>query len=279
MEKENIIFQKKRDTGDIMSSTFTFLFQEFKPLLIKILIYFGPLGLISGFATANYLSDIANIMKWAKDDPSTFFSIFLRSYSLIILGIWLSYSMLTSVVLTYIALYIQKGRNGFSNDEFQQRVFPTFLKVLVLSALLGILIIIGFIACIIPGIYLSISLSLVFPIIIFEKITFSDAFNKSFTLTHYSWWWTFLLIVVCSVITWVIGLIFSVPNMILTWLNMFQGSKGEDLTSSMKLATTIVAVITTFINSLLYTIPLVAIAFQYFNIRIQNGDLDTNTPQ
>ncbi len=271
--ENSIILRKKRDFGEVLNTTFLFIKQEFKPLLIKLLIYFGPLGLVSGLAMANYLNDLTNIMKWAKDDPNTFFNIFLKSYSIILLGIWLSYSMLTSVVVTYMQLYHEKGKNGFTNEEFGQSVFQNFLKVLIYSIPLGILVVIGVVACIIPGIYLSISLSLFFPILFFEKKSFGDAFNRSFSLSHQAWWWTFLLIIVCSIITGVLGMVFSIPNMILTWLSMLHSAQGQEVTSSLKASSTIIAVLTTFFSNLLYTIPLIGITLQYFSIREQKENL------
>jgi hypothetical protein len=267
METNYIEMRKYRDFGEVFNATFAFLRQEFKPLITKMLVYFGPVAVLSAIAVASYLTSFSSIFKLIQGNPESWLPMMMKHYAMMILATWLSQSMLVSVVFTYMALYNERGKGNFSNEEYRDRVFANFAKALIFTIPIGLLLMLGIAACFIPGIYLGVVFAFFFPIVIFENKSFGEAFGRSFTLGNYAWWWSFLLIIVCYIIVSVVGMLFTLPATLFTSISMFHSIQGEEVSSNVKLISTIVTVVANFIGNMLYVVPLTAVAFQFFSIK------------
>lgn len=268
MEKTNFEFKKERDFGSILNATFAFIKQEFKPLFKSVIVYAGPFILLAAIAAGYYQANVMNSMFLFKN-PNFSHNLenFLFYFALLMGASVLSYTMMITTVYSYIKLYIDKGRNGFEFEDVGRLIAHNFLKVFGTTILLFLLIAIGTVFCIIPGIYLGVSLCLIFPILILEDNSFRNSFSRSFSLTHYQWWWTLLLLIVIYLIVGVASYILAVPQMIISFVYGFNSIKaGADASGTMRDTMLIVTACVTFINSLLGLIPFIAIALQYFNI-------------
>ncbi|MFH2095530.1 MAG: hypothetical protein ABIJ16_07490, partial [Bacteroidota bacterium] len=199
------------------------------------------------------------------NSPFEFFGDFLKYYVVILIFSILAYTMLISVAHSYIAEYAEKGRGNFTLQDVWHRTGQNFFKALGASILCGLIISIGFVFCIVPGVYLGVSLSLIFIIMFFERKSFGDSFSRSFELTKVQWWWTLLLLIVILLIIGIMTLVFSIPNMIIASLTMFHSISG-DVSESMKIVYLIVNAATTFLTSFLNVIMWLVLAIQYFNI-------------
>lgn len=96
-----------------------------------------------------------------------------------------------------------------------------FWRVLGSSILLVIISCIGFVFCIIPGIYLAIVFSLVIPTIVIENASFGYAFNKSFRLIRDNWWTVFGVIFVMGLIVGLANGLASTPLSLITLMTRF----------------------------------------------------------
>src|SRR5688572_6238332 len=97
--------------------------------------------------------------------------------------------------------YLKKIRRepaqlGDAFAGFNQSFLQLFLGGLVASLLVSI----GLMACILPGIYLAVAWKLTLPIIIDKRLGFWDAMEVSRKVLTRCWWSVFLFLIVCMLI-------------------------------------------------------------------------------
>lgn len=268
MEKEYIDFQKERDFGQVLNDTFQFIGQEFKPMGQVILIYVLPIIILASVITGVFIN---NAFNWAEmfEYAETFPPVgnFFGQVS----GAWilslLSYLFLLLAVYCYISLYVERGRGNFEKEDVWKKMTQNILPVIGTGIVVGLIIGIGLIFCVIPGIYFGVSLSLIFIILIHEGHGFSYSFSRSFELTKLQWWWTLLLLIVFTIIVSITSGIISIPIGINAVFRGIQFAQEKMVTSEFfgPFATAYI-VLVNIISYLLYTIIYVAISFQYFNL-------------
>ena len=271
METKFLELKKIRDFGEILNATFIFLKQNVKPLFKALITYAGPFILLSAIATGYYQSNALNTtlltLNPGMNSLISYFEDIMLSLLLLIVASSLSYTMIITTVYSYMKLYVMHGKEGIVSEDLGRLIGKNFFRVFGTSIVIFLAIMIGMIFCFVPGIYLGVSLCLIFPIMIFEDISFSNAFSRSFKLTHYQWWWTLLILIVIYLIVAVVGYIIAIPQMIISFVYGFNSvAKSANPIEGIKDIMLVVTVFMTFINSLLGVIPFVTIALQYFNI-------------
>ncbi len=136
-----------------------------------------------------------------------------------LLSIIVVYVMAQATTLYYIKSYANnKGQADFY--EVKKDVYAAFWKFIGLGILVGLSIGVGFMFCIIPGVYLYVPLALSFSILVFNRKGVSDAYSYSFTLVKDYWWMTFASFLVVGIIVTVAGYAFSLPSTLYTWMKM-----------------------------------------------------------
>jgi len=110
MERPIINFKQERDFNALISDTFEFIRQEFKPLIKSLLTYAGPFILITAFLQARYQSNMYNSLgvKGMSDPLWAFKSIFSTEYFLYIFAYMISNLVLTLVIYSYVKLNAEK---------------------------------------------------------------------------------------------------------------------------------------------------------------------------
>ena len=244
----NIELAKPRDFGEIISDTFTFVKQNFKPLLKYFFIFCG-FFLLATAATSvltqiNVFRSVNNFNpnSFDNDSPYKAFAFLTPVYFLSIFFSMLSYTAVTVTVLSFMALYKQKQNQVPEIDEMWGYFKYYFLKILGSSIVLAILVIVGCIFCLIPGIYLSPIMALVLPIMVIENTSFNYAFNQSFRLIKNNWWMIFGALVVIFIVLYVGQMILVLPASLLTMGNLFfHFTKGTAISITAIIITTALA--------------------------------------
>ena len=166
-------------------------------------------------------------------------------------------------IYSYIALYREKGGEAPTVEEVWGYIKYYFLRMLGASLVLIILLILGFVFCVIPAIYLYPIFALVAPIMIFENTSFGYAFNQSFRLIKEYWWVTFGALFVMSLIAGFSAAVVTAPVAIANVVIMFiHGTKDIHMSVPLTLATVILQQLAT----VLHILPLVTVALCYFNL-------------
>ncbi len=267
MEK-GIEFKQSRDLGEVFVKTFSFLKQEFRPLGLTILNYAFPFILISAISIILFVDRFKPFFTNPEAIPSSGFLKEILFFNILMILIFLvSNVLLVSSVNNYIALYIEKGRGNFTVADVSRRIGSNFWQILFTVVLTNVMIGIGYMFCILPGIYLAVSMCFVYISITYDKKGFGDALSRSFEISHVQWWSTLLLLIMIYLIILVIALI---PYMIFLFsligtFSLMDSSRDfspEKLIEIMRNISYMVAVLSVF-GSLLSVVPMVAIALQY----------------
>lgn len=265
----NIELAKTRDFGETINDTFTFVRQNFKPLLKYFFIFCGFFVLATAAITVllqvKAFSLVTSFNPNGFDDQNGFsrISSLLGAYLFLFLFMILEFVAINVTVLCFMVLY-KENQNTVPTTEQMWGYFKFYyLKVLGATVLLYILMIIGMFFCLIPGIYLSPIFALVPPIIIIENTSFGYAFNQSFKLIKGNWWVTFGVIVVVYIVIYVANLTLAIPSMILGAGNLFLHLRDG---KAMSLP---LAILTTLLQSVQYIFSIlmvVAVSLCYFNL-------------
>jgi hypothetical protein len=108
-------------------------------------------------------------------------------------------------------------REGRETDwqESLQLAMGRLGSLIALAILTGLLIVIGLIACVLPGIWIAVALAFGVPVLLVEGVGATDAMSRSFNLVKNNWWAAFgrlllgyILVFVAAVI---ISLIVAIP--------------------------------------------------------------------
>jgi hypothetical protein len=232
MQTQELNFRKSRDFGDLLGDTFTFFKQEYKFFAKVLLFYAGPFVFVTAIASAWFQSGIFSLMgMMVSGNPLDILSEFGLKLLLYFLAAIISNTVLICVVYSYIGLYVEHGKDGFTQEDVWRNVGKTFFPVLGTMVVMGILIGIGTLLCIIPGIYLAIAFCLVFASVFFESLPMGRAFERSMFLIRDDWWLAFIVGVVIYLLVGFISYIFMLPSVIVSvfvTLNTVGGSSSGD---------------------------------------------------
>lgn len=253
-----IEFQQVRNFGEVLTVTFDFVRENFKPLMKGWLYIVGPLALTNAFISIYSI------------DMSSSFSQFFSLLSLInlILGV-LTYFLTYLVTLGYLHLYLHKKLPVEFNDlrQFTKQNFWFFTGQYIV---LIIITITGFVLLIIPGLYLIIVLSIAPITRIMERRSIFASISRARQLMSGFWWQTFGLTVVLFIILLVFGGLLQAPSIVLTFLWTFNNIEAGSFSGSPADNYPLLAVVAAIGQALavcVNIIPMIAYSLQYFNLR------------
>lgn len=272
MKTDYIEFKKQRELGDILSDTFAFLRAEFKPFFTTFFKIVGPFLLVMILALAAYLyfvGNMANIMMFdSGNEAASFATIFIVGL-VYILSIMAVYTMSQSTVLHYIKSY-SNGKGTTDFETIQKEVYGSFWNFIGLGIMVGLSVMVGFIFCFIPGIYLYVPLALSFSILVFNRMGASDAYSYSFTLVKDEWWMTFATFFVLGIIVAIASFVFKLPIVIYQWFKMGIISGEVDAEGTLDMFKDPVYILLNIVGTigqfLLNLISVIAGVFIYFNL-------------
>lgn len=268
-----IEFKKERDLGAIINDTFSFLRENWKSYGLFVLKIVGPLILVGAalvvFAFLSYTALLGD-----SSDPGAFLSN-LNSIASYLLGMTVAsgfiYTLIAEVSLFYIKSYIDNG--GVANfDEVRQNTFQNIWKFLGFGILAILMVVVGYIMCFIPAIYLGVILILGFPILVFEKRDVMDTISHCFNLIKNEWWNTFGVFIVVGLLITILGMVFNVPMWIYQMIveGVSLGMDPQETTGILRDPIYVAVTVVSFFGKyIFYSISFVASAFIYFDLNEQ----------
>jgi hypothetical protein len=270
MNKPEVELKRARDFSGIFNAAFSFMSQEFKRILHVIALYAGvPIVIaviMSTYYAQNTFSSIMQLMNGTSSygGPSLLL-IFITS----VLG-FLAHIFIAGLVPAYMAEYEEKGKNGFVSADVWGRFIRHLGAIIGYSLLASIMLVVGIIFLIVPGIYLSIPFAFILYVKIIEDRDFSGTLSRCFQLVRNNWWVTFGIIILAYLIVGVVGGLFSVPAMIVAAINGFLIGTGQQETfQSDSLAFVVSTIFGGLGQYILYPVLYIIIAFQYYSLREQ----------
>jgi hypothetical protein len=297
MENFNTIeFHKKRDFSKKLNATFEFIKQNFRPLCKSILMIAGPPVLIGSAFMGSFIGQFFSSSFMGQANPELLENYFLSTNFWLQLALMFVFLLLSGVVTistinNYLLLYGEKKSNKIEVGEVWERVRNTFwmylstmvfftlliiaayilmiLPVAILGSVSPFLIFFGFLGVVGVFVYLLFSTSLTFFIRAYERKGFFEALTRSFKLVRGKWWSTFGLIMILYLVAGTLSYIFIIPWYVMTIVgalhNVSSGS-FEEPTVQNQLVTTLFFTLYYMAQMVLYSLPNVGVAFQYFNL-------------
>ncbi len=264
MDQQKIELRKIRDFGENINSTFQFIKQELKPLLKSFFAITGIVILITGvvgaFYQADAMSGIFNAFKGIQYKPKGFGEIFNFTYFLFLLLSIFNFVLINVTIACYVKIYGNKAGVSPTIEEVWNEVVRYIIPIFFYTVVLSVLIIIGCLLCLVPGIYLAIVFVPINYVMIIEDASFGTAFNRCFTLIKENFWLSFGLYIVVyliySVSSGVIGLAISAVAGLIAYFTT------KDIGST-------VGVVTGFLSifqHLFYIIFSISIGLHYYNL-------------
>lgn len=293
-----IDFHQTRDFSRKMNATFEFVKQNFKGLTKSILVIAGPPILVASMLLGSMIGDFFSLTGsfTGANGAATFSDYFLSvnfwmQVGLIMIFITVSGVTTISTINNYIILYGERQTNQIEVHEVWQRVRNTFWMYLGTMIQLALLAIVLYVAMIIPialvraisplliffavmflmGVvfYLLISASLVFIIRGYERVGFFRSVARSYKLVKGKWWSTFGLIMVLYLIVGTASYVFIMPWYVITLVNSLHNTNTSTFSEpgmSYQVMTIVFFTLYYLAQMILYSLPNVGIAFQYFNL-------------
>jgi len=269
MENNYIQFRRERDFGEIFNATFFFIKQEYKRLGMAVVYFILPFTIFTAVAAVLYQTKVTGFAPAgaSPEESIAFLKNVFVNVALLMLVYSFSHAAIMSTIYGYIRLYVEKGPEGFTATdvwtEFRKLFIPFYLSMLLTGVMIGF----GAVLCFLPGIYLGVSLSLLFAAMAFEKQGFAAGFGRTFQLTHMQWWWTLLILFVLYILIMIFNLILSIPTVGYAMSTAFHRiSSNDGSVKSMPTLMLYYSGLITCITTILYLIPQVALAFQYFSL-------------
>lgn len=265
MQNQYIQFKKQRELGEIISVTFKFLRENYKPIIKSITQVVAPTFVLLMAALAYYTYTVAGSPLMAMEGNS---GEFLISFFILAVTLLLFYASLYGTILHYIKSYIE-NKGVVDEAEIKSGAQDDLGKLFLVFIISAVLVFTGLILFIIPGIYLMVPLSLAAAVLVFNNKSVGDSISQGFSLIKDHWWTTFFSIVVIWILVYVIGLVFQLPLIIYTFIKMFtiaQEGSLADPTSYSDWVFIVLNVVSSLIQYLLSSIFVIALAFIYFNL-------------
>lgn len=294
-----INYHQTRDFGKKVSVTFEFLRQNFKGLGKSILMIAGPPVLLAGLLMGSFFQDVfSNAFNQMSPGGggdqmlSVFTSPGFWAKILLMVGFILVSSVASlATINNYILLYEEKKTNKIEVSEVWERVRGTFMMylgtcflftILAIAVYIGLFIPVALVGAISPVLvffavmamiaavaYLFVASSLIFIIRSYEKRGFMDSIFRSFKLVQGKWWSTFGIILVLYLIAGTISYIFLIPFYVVMIISSLHNAGVEGLESSgsgLGIVSMVLLTLYYLAQMILYSLPAVGIAFQYFNL-------------
>lgn len=278
MEQREIRFRKQRELGVIISDSFEFLKQEAKPLLRMIGVYVLPFIILYAGAQVYFQRNV--LSQFDLTNPESLMAdigpFYLNLFMFMFFGLFVQ-SLLVGTYYSYLEAYIKHGKGHFQLTDISTQFFSNSLLALGASFVFAVIVFFGAMMCIVPGLYFANTFSLAVFIFIFDKKGISDALSRSWKLVNTSWWNTLLLNIIGVAIFYAVGLVLSIPSMI---MGVSSTLFSTEMTNPADYPNWfwVLSAISSVISTIVLVVPFTFQAFQYFNLAERNDPTTPPTP-
>jgi hypothetical protein len=258
-------FRKKRDFGQVINDTFTFMRQNFKPL-VKVYFTFCGLFVLGSMLTMLLQQyKLVNMFNTIGVEGNTnkfgFSSIYTLEYFLSILFSLATYASMSVAILSYIAVYVKKGNETPTTDEVWGYFKYYFFRIFGSSLLLILMLVISFFFCVVPFFWLFPYVAMIFPIMVIENGSLGYSFTRSFAVIKDNFWVTFGTLIVVWIIVYACMSMVVLPTTLFNMIGMFTHK-----TPRMSLTLTMITTVLQSICQVFTIIPIITISLTYFSL-------------
>lgn len=257
---QKITLRQSRSFSEIINETFAFIKQNFKKLGKSILFIVGPLALITGVFSG--LVQIEMYPFPTGEGLANWFSYYLLSIALTVV----TAVFLAGVVYEYMLLYNNRQPDEFDVDEIWKATIRDFWKLFLALILFMGVVLLGFMLCLVPGIFFMVAFSLTMVTIVVEKSGILQAMSRSFELISGHWWFTLGLVLIMALIQGMLTFVFYIPEFTLMLLSDLHSAGESQLSSNLRIGLFFTSILSSVGYYFLEAIPAIALGFHYFNL-------------
>lgn len=252
------VFHRRRDFGEIINVAFRFFVEEYARLRWPLLVIATPMALATNVASQvversfrdTYMQEVG------RATGVLFFNYGASPAFWVLLFISTLSSILVSMaVYGYVLAREEQPDQPATLDRVWSWVESNLLRVLGASVGAALIVMIGLVSFLLPGLYLLPVFTLLPFVVMREDGTVAQAFGRCFTLIKGHWWETFGLLVIMM-------LVYMISSGSITALVTLAMRRLQLTGYWLVLGNTLVMLIGTFLIAPLYF----AIAFQYYNL-------------
>lgn len=204
MQQHYLELRTRRELGSILSDSFTFVRINAKPLFNVLLKTSGVFFLVAVLLSGLY--QYASAGASMTTDPSFFFSVLL----LMLFGSILFFTSLVAGIFSFMENYVA-NQGAVEEEVITRAAWSKIGSLIMLSIICYLIMMIGLVLFVIPGIYFLVPFAMVYPLICFQKLGIVESIKAAFKLTSGYWWVTFGTILVVSIVIGIISFVFQLP--------------------------------------------------------------------
>ncbi|MCM4156585.1 hypothetical protein [Gramella sp. AN32] len=265
MNQVPIKIRKQRDIGEIISTTFKFVRENFKTSSLIMLKVVGPIFvlLIAAVAFYSYTAIDVSIFTQTTENSGFFISLGL------LLLTYMIYVAVMSGTIYHIVQSYANNAGEIISSEVTSGMKQDFGKLILLTFISWIMVFIGLFFLVVTGIYLAVPLSLAAAVMVFERKGVFDSISTAFKLIKGEWWMTFAAMLCIGIIIYLVGLVFQIPIIIYYIFKIFTSldqMSAADPGSFFGTGYVILSVISTVIQYIIYAILPIGFSLIYFNL-------------
>lgn len=263
MAQQKIVLRKIRDFGENYNDTFGFIRQNFAPLLKSFFAVTGVFMIIHAIALAFYSSGQSSVINDIFKDVITernVANVFGWDYFLNIASYFVLYAAMHTAITAYFMAYDNHMGEPPAMADVWYYFSRYFLKVFFFSIPAFIVVLVGLLFCILPGIYFAIVLTPFSTVIMVEDLSFSDAFNRCFKIVKENFWISFGIYVVSYII-------FSTMSGLITLIvGAIVGVSAYFTTKEMGSAYVLIVSLASVFEFIFYIVFYVSVVLHYYNL-------------
>ncbi|SMO85971.1 hypothetical protein SAMN06265379_11084 [Saccharicrinis carchari] len=265
MLNQKVELQKKREFGDVLNASFAFIKQEYKGLGRVLLLYAGIPVLVQAILSTVYVdTSLADALRNLTNPEASQDVVrampgkaFLFNLINVIVQVFLS-----GLAYCYIVLYAKKGDQQVDIKEVWHKFTSFFGAFLGYNILTGLILVVAFLALILPGLYIMVPLSIILIVKVAEDQGYGASFSRCFYLIKNHWWQTFGLLIIASIILLILSSLFGVPAGIVAGT---QGILNPDA-NLLSFPFMLTAFVSTIGTAIVTPIPAIILSFQYYSL-------------
>lgn len=264
MAQQKVELRKIRDFSENLNDTFVFIAQNLKPLTVSFLgiagIFMLAAAIIQGIYQ-NEMSDVfEQIFKGSSASSPVPFELFGSTYFLVGLFAWINVVAMRVALIAYVKVYDRNDGATPAMPEVWDEFKRYFLKVLFYSLPIILLIFIGFIFCIAPGVYFWVVLAPFEIVLMVENKSFSDAFSRCYVIIKENFWQSFGIYVIAYLIySFMSGIIGGIIGLISGAISYFT---TNDISTTVALVTSILNIF----SFVFYIVFFISVILNYYSL-------------
>jgi hypothetical protein len=249
--------------GEILDAGIKITTKRFAPLAKLVAVVTIPIQLLSAFVILSTASDDALSTGNSAELDSDLWTQLAGNLVVTVLGFLATLIALAACTRIVAGTYFGEDADWRDSLRYAGRRFPSLLW---LGFLYGLMVGLGLLGCVVPGIWLAVAYALAIPALLIEDTRGADALRRSFRLVRRRWWPTFGVLLLGLILINVVQTMLSLPL-----IPLLVVGDGDPNVVVFVVAATITGTIGTVLTTPFLVAMLVVV---YVDLRVRKEGLD-----